>query len=96
MNNINHWHASNDQSATRLSLMDYSGLNPAQVSTGGMRQAELELENCPCLWYYLHICYSTHGRLSFLFCGRIDKRSQFDLKSIHLSATLSRQQQLKG
>lgn len=43
MNNINHWHASNDQSATRLSLMDYSGLNPAQVSTGGLIQAELEL-----------------------------------------------------
>ena len=45
MNYINHWHAACTQSATCFSLMDYSGVNPAQyvVSAGGLREAELEV-----------------------------------------------------
>ena len=86
--------------------MDYAGVNPAQyvVSTGGLREAELGLEELSDVLVSSTIFTSaTRHTVEFLhqfffkfFCGRIDKRSQTDLESFHLSATLCRQQKLKG
>ena len=57
-------------SATCFSLMDYSGVNPAEyvVGTGGLRGAELELEKLPLsLVLSLHLLQATRSNSSTNF-----------------------------